>query len=30
VRAGATTLDDLDAARYAWGVIEDAYARSAT
>jgi predicted dehydrogenase len=29
VRAGATTLDDLDAARYAWGVIEDAYARSA-
>jgi predicted dehydrogenase len=29
VQAGSTGLDDLDAARYAWTVIEDAYRRSA-
>jgi predicted dehydrogenase len=25
VQSGATELDDLDAARYAWGVVEEAY-----
>jgi predicted dehydrogenase len=28
IRAGATRLDDLDAARYAWGVVEEAYRRT--
>jgi predicted dehydrogenase len=28
VRAGATTQDDLDAARYAWTVVEEAYRRT--
>jgi predicted dehydrogenase len=28
VRAGERSQDDLDAARYAWGIVEEAYART--